>query len=699
MLTGFQRSFLSRITNLAPVLLMVGSLGLLWSGSAAAELPNESGRVILCDNPCFHLVGEVGKEVKLSGKVTPETADGAKQRRYQWRQCLEGDVVESLTSFECPKDWAEDYGTWVHGYLYPPVTGNYTFWIASDDEGELWLSPDPDPKHEQEIAFVNGWTPPRAWDSMPSQRSRALPLQAGKAYYIEALQKEGGGGDHLSVAWACAGHDREVIPGQYLSELPLEQGGKLGTIRREVWKYITGGTVADLQLAVRSRKVDLRDADKPVAAFTPDSPGYRKFELMLSQGDRVVSTERVSVFVSDTLKNGDFESGEGDRPAGWQTSASDASAVRFAWERTGGIGGSRCLSISLMDTGKPVEASWSQTLRLTPYTSYLLRGYLKVERLRTTAKMAAMLQFWGTEAGPGASVSDSDWMPFEARQATGATGEITVRCRLGRGGAVTSGKVYFDNLTVEGRTDVESFEGHHFILHMPNALTSSCGRAAVENMVAKVDRVCEAMADLTGNDEGGDKQSAQWVKGFSGGVSGNPLGWGEYLHSIQHEWPKDDFCAEIFLHELGHDYTHGGEFNAEFAMYYALETCNLAIAEDGYTKGAETRHRWKARTNRPGSGCDLLYRFILLRDKIGWEPYKKLYRCIRFLPGNERPPDIWSQPASAGWRGLNFWVNTLSEYSGFDCWSVFSDLERGPGGFIVPEPSERSPPIAAACTW
>jgi hypothetical protein len=26
--------------------------------------------------------------------------------------------------------------------LKPPVTGNYTFWISSDDNGQLWLSTD-----------------------------------------------------------------------------------------------------------------------------------------------------------------------------------------------------------------------------------------------------------------------------------------------------------------------------------------------------------------------------------------------------------------------------------------------------------------------------------------------------------------------------------------------------------------------------
>ena len=37
--------------------------------------------------------------------------------------------------FEAPTDVLESYGQRMHGYVIPPLTGNYTFWIASDDGG------------------------------------------------------------------------------------------------------------------------------------------------------------------------------------------------------------------------------------------------------------------------------------------------------------------------------------------------------------------------------------------------------------------------------------------------------------------------------------------------------------------------------------------------------------------------------------
>ncbi|MEL6193559.1 MAG: PA14 domain-containing protein, partial [Bacteroidota bacterium] len=123
-----------------------------------------------------------------------------------------------LTSFETAPDAADNYGVRVRGYICAPFTGNYTFWMASDDNGELWLSTDEDPANKTRIAFVPGWTPSRDWDKYSSQRSDPLRLEEGKTYYIEALMKEGGGGDNLAVGWTLpSGAQERPIPGTYLS--------------------------------------------------------------------------------------------------------------------------------------------------------------------------------------------------------------------------------------------------------------------------------------------------------------------------------------------------------------------------------------------------------------------------------------------------------------------------------------------------
>ncbi len=125
------------------------------------------------------------------------------------------------TSFEAPTDWADNYGTRMRGYLFPPTTGTYTFWIAGDDNCELWLSTDSSVGSKRLIASVAGWTNSREWTKLSGQVSAAITLTGGQRYYIEALQKEGGGGDNLAVAWQGPGITQQIIPGQYLSPVNL----------------------------------------------------------------------------------------------------------------------------------------------------------------------------------------------------------------------------------------------------------------------------------------------------------------------------------------------------------------------------------------------------------------------------------------------------------------------------------------------
>jgi len=116
-----------------------------------------------------------------------------------------------LSSFETPTNWADNYGTRVRGYIQPPSNGNYTFWIASDNQSQLWLSTSLDPADISLIATVPDWTLPREWEKDSSQMSTLIPLLASQMYYIEALHKEGTGGDNLAVAWQGPGMSRQVI--------------------------------------------------------------------------------------------------------------------------------------------------------------------------------------------------------------------------------------------------------------------------------------------------------------------------------------------------------------------------------------------------------------------------------------------------------------------------------------------------------
>jgi hypothetical protein len=133
------------------------------------------------------------------------------------------------TIFEAPIDWGDNYGQRFRGYVHPPVTGNYTFWVACDDTSELWLSADETPGRKRLIASQNMAGGVRDWNRTPTSKSAPIALAAGRRYYIEALHKEGNGNDHVAVGWQLPdGTDERPIPGKRLS--PLAQGGKAGNL-------------------------------------------------------------------------------------------------------------------------------------------------------------------------------------------------------------------------------------------------------------------------------------------------------------------------------------------------------------------------------------------------------------------------------------------------------------------------------------
>ncbi|GAA5131555.1 hypothetical protein GCM10023212_42970 [Luteolibacter yonseiensis] len=119
-------------------------------------------------------------------------------------------------NFQAPSGFGDSYGQRLSGFLIPPATGTYTFWIASDDGGELWISSDANPANKRKIGSVTGSVNQNQWNGQAGQQSVGISLEAGHYYYIEAIQKEGGGGDHLSVAWQGPGIAQAVIPGTYL---------------------------------------------------------------------------------------------------------------------------------------------------------------------------------------------------------------------------------------------------------------------------------------------------------------------------------------------------------------------------------------------------------------------------------------------------------------------------------------------------
>lgn len=159
---------------------------------------------------------------------TPYPCGGDGALRQTWTGIGSGNAVSDLTGnvrypndpntndfitdFDSYLNTMEQYGQRVIAQLCAPYTGTYTFWIASDDNSELWLSSDLQYSNAVRIARVGGWTDQYQWFNYADQHSGPQSLVAGQRVLIYALHKEGSGGDNLSVAWSGPGISPEGTP-------------------------------------------------------------------------------------------------------------------------------------------------------------------------------------------------------------------------------------------------------------------------------------------------------------------------------------------------------------------------------------------------------------------------------------------------------------------------------------------------------
>lgn len=177
------------------------------------------------------------------------------------------DVSGTLPTFEGPTNYSDEYVARVSGLFVAPVTGQYVFFVAADDTGDLFLSTDATAANKRLIAQEVGWSGVRNWNGIggtgqgltdaqaiaqkrsdgfipdPVNDPTAVPpftngiaLQQGVSYYIEAAMEEGGGGDNLAVTWKLVGEANPVN-----GDAPKIDSSQLGTFPGAV--ALNGATI------------------------------------------------------------------------------------------------------------------------------------------------------------------------------------------------------------------------------------------------------------------------------------------------------------------------------------------------------------------------------------------------------------------------------------------------------------------------
>jgi len=138
------------------------------------------------------------------------------------------DSVGAVFSFNSrdyyPTDSLENYGAVVEGFLTPAESGNYHFFIRSDDASELYVSTDDTEANLVYAAAETGCCAAFQEIDLGAEETTAAPiaLVANQKYFIRAVYKEGGGGDYVQVAWRKEGDTTPAasllpIPGKFLS--------------------------------------------------------------------------------------------------------------------------------------------------------------------------------------------------------------------------------------------------------------------------------------------------------------------------------------------------------------------------------------------------------------------------------------------------------------------------------------------------
>jgi uncharacterized protein (DUF1800 family) len=265
-------------------------------GKVSARWPTVAGiryRVMVSEN--FSDWFPIGEPVIGTGGEHEETFDKAEDftgggvRRWRWGEMTSGNIAtikgyvanvspaptvdDSLEVLELPRSNPEEnyFGQWIRGWIVPPETGAYTFWIASDDSSELWISDDADPAGKTLAASVSDYTGFRQWTKHASQKSTPRVLEKGRSYYFEIYHREWTSGDHVSVAWTKPGmaeDEREIIGGRHLSSSGRSLGEIAGDGGRLFFKLVADHVDSDGD-GVSDYEEHLLGLDRNNATSTP----------------------------------------------------------------------------------------------------------------------------------------------------------------------------------------------------------------------------------------------------------------------------------------------------------------------------------------------------------------------------------------------------------------------------------------------
>jgi hypothetical protein len=133
--------------------------------------------------------------------------------------------ISLVSAAQLPGGFGDNYADRFSGYFIPPATAAYVFFVAADDDTDLFLSTDSTPANKQLIAQELGWSGTLSWlasgstgpnditqkrsdlwspdpvNFVPPPYTNGFYLTAGNLYYLEVVHHNGTGGDNFAVTY------------------------------------------------------------------------------------------------------------------------------------------------------------------------------------------------------------------------------------------------------------------------------------------------------------------------------------------------------------------------------------------------------------------------------------------------------------------------------------------------------------------
>ena len=329
----------------------------------------------------------------------------------------------------------------------------------------------------------------------------------------------------------------------------------------------------------------------------------------------------------------------------------------------GGADGGGCVKIASAE--KTALAIKHKLTGLHPGKLYRLSALMKCDSVQDGRGAVLYLDPEGLEQSWNASefaYGTNDWTEVYMDFVPDRQGEAVVCCGLGfpwgtYNGGKASGTVWYDNVKVTPAPEEALYtrEGEHIVLKLDRDKVT-VSDADIDAWLSKLDRTYEAYRDLVGDVPfDGRKIMILNTPGIEPGywaLAGNPILWNSHVavsKLLDRTVEFGDWGFGI-IHEIGHVFSQGnisgtGRWNwndeifANFRMSYALEACDGTMSQrDICYRGADVINYYKIFYDETigagipkNNGDALHYTFLRIKERYGWDVYKKAFRELYAL--------------------------------------------------------------------